>query len=101
MKINKLTLKDIHKAWRVLIVMQFALLLFFFVVSETFSESWHLVHITIYYATISAFILLLIVPLFACVKLGRNVLFAILVLIVFNVAGSIALYFSYKKDMLV
>lgn len=99
MKINKLTLKDIHKAWQVLIVMQFTLLLFFFVVSEAFSESWYLVHITIYYATISAFILLLIVPLLACVKLGNNVIFAILVLIVFNVAGSIALYFSYKKDM--
>lgn len=84
--------------WLLLIVLQFTLLAIFLVVSSLEPAS-STVHPIVGFLISVVFVVLLVVPLFVCIKLKKNFFVAIGTLLFLNVIGSVILYFLYKKEM--
>ncbi|MCG7540144.1 hypothetical protein EXT48_09880 [Pseudoalteromonas sp. CO348] len=84
--------------WLLLIVLQFTLLATFLVVSSLEPAS-STVHPIVGFLISAVFVVLLVVPLFVCIKLKKNFFVAIGTLLFLNVIGSVILYFLYKKEM--
>lgn len=84
--------------WLILIMLKFTLLAIFLVVSSL-EPANSAVHSTVDFLISTFFLVLLIVPLFVCIKLKKNFFVAIGTLLFLNVIGSVILYFLYKKEM--
>ncbi len=99
MTINALSLKTLKTVWGMLIALQFFFLILFFVIAELVSPSNLLVHLSISYTLVGFFVALLIIPLIVCFRLQKSFVFTAVILLLFNVLGSVGLYYRYKNEM--
>lgn len=97
--INRCSIERMQSVWRNGLILQLALLIFFIVFVSTAEQSSQLLHLIVYYAVIGVFICMLVLPIIAPLKIGRNVIVALFILILFNGLGSLILYLMYKKEM--
>jgi len=93
-------LKNLFLIWKLLFLLHIFLLVGFFSTSSSSNNDILMIHLSIFHTLIAHFFVILAIPIYVGFKLKKQVFFPVFMIIIFNIPGSLFLYFYFKRCLI-